>query len=55
MMAALTPLISGAISKTVNMPNSATIDDFKEIHKTAWELGVKLLLFTEMGVKPHNP
>jgi len=55
MMAALTPLISGAISKTVNMPNSATIDDFKEIHKTAWELGVKAVALYRDGCKASQP
>lgn len=41
MVAALTPLVSGAISKTVNLPKEATVGDFKEVHIRSWETGVK--------------
>jgi len=55
MMAALSPHLSGAISKTVNLPNSATVDDFKEIHLEAWKLGVKGLALYRDGSKNAQP
>ena len=41
MMGATQPFLSGAISKTVNMPEEATIEDIEALHMLAWELGVK--------------
>jgi ribonucleoside-diphosphate reductase alpha chain len=41
MMAALTPFISGSISKTVNLPKNATIEDFKKVTLLSWKLGIK--------------
>ncbi|MFZ8892150.1 MAG: vitamin B12-dependent ribonucleotide reductase, partial [Ilumatobacteraceae bacterium] len=41
MMGATQPFLSGAISKTVNMPEEATIEDIEELHMLSWELGVK--------------
>ena len=41
MMAAVQPFLSGAISKTVNMPESSTLEDVSEIYTLAWKLGVK--------------
>ena len=41
MMAAAQPFISGAISKTVNMPASATVEDCKDAYKLSWRLGLK--------------
>ena len=41
MMAAAQPFISGAISKTINMPNDATIEDCKEAYMLSWRLGLK--------------
>ena len=41
MMAAAQPFISGAISKTINMPASATVEDCKEAYKLSWRLGLK--------------
>lgn len=41
MMAAAQPFISGAISKTVNMPTSATVEDCKDAYKLSWRLGLK--------------
>ena len=41
MMAAVQPFLSGAISKTVNLPESATIEDIEQIYLTAWHLGLK--------------
>ncbi|HET9254577.1 MAG TPA: vitamin B12-dependent ribonucleotide reductase, partial [Pseudonocardiaceae bacterium] len=43
MMAATQPFISGAISKTVNMPESATIADVEEIYLQAWKMGLKAI------------
>jgi ribonucleoside-diphosphate reductase alpha chain len=43
MMAAVQPFVSGAISKTVNMPESATVDDIEEIYFQGWKLGLKAL------------
>jgi ribonucleoside-diphosphate reductase alpha chain len=41
MMAAVQPFISGAISKTINMPESASVDDIAEAYVEAWKLGIK--------------
>ncbi len=41
MMGAVQPFISGAISKTVNMPEDASIEDVEQLHLEAWKLGVK--------------
>lgn len=41
MVAAITPLISGAISKTVDLPKTASVEEFKNVALTSWELGVK--------------
>jgi ribonucleoside-diphosphate reductase alpha chain len=41
MMAAAQPFISGAISKTINLPNEATIEDFKNSYMLSWKLGIK--------------
>ena len=43
MMAAVQPFISGAISKTVNVPHNATVDDIKTLYVEAWRRGVKCL------------
>src|SRR5205085_2151415 len=43
MMAAVQPWISGAISKTVNMPESATVEDVEQLHIEAWQLGLKAI------------
>ncbi len=40
-MAAAQPFISGAISKTINLPNEATIEDFKNAYYLSWKLGIK--------------
>ena len=41
MMAATQPFISGAISKTVNLPNNASVEDIMEAYIQAWKLGIK--------------
>ncbi|WP_413582150.1 vitamin B12-dependent ribonucleotide reductase [Bdellovibrio sp. HCB288] len=55
MMAAVQPFISGAISKTVNLPNSATERDIGEIYQLAWELGVKAVAVYRDGSKLSQP
>ena len=55
MVAAVTPLVSGAISKTVNLPNSATVEDFEKVHKAAWLLGVKCIALYRDGSKASQP
>lgn len=55
MVAALTPLISGAISKTVNLPQDATVDDFKDVALSAWRLGVKGITLYRDGSKIAQP
>lgn len=55
MMAAVQPFISGAISKTVNLPNSATESDIGRIYFLAWELGVKAVAVYRDGSKLSQP
>ncbi|WP_374035222.1 vitamin B12-dependent ribonucleotide reductase [Bdellovibrio bacteriovorus] len=55
MMAAVQPFISGAISKTVNMPSTATEDDISRIYFLAWELGVKAVAVYRDGSKQSQP
>lgn len=55
MMAALTPLVSGAISKTVNLPNSATVEDFETVHIEAWKMGVKAIALYRDACKATQP
>ena len=54
-MAAVQPFISGAISKTVNVPREATVDDIKELYVEAWRLGVKCLAIYRDGSKGSQP
>ncbi len=55
MMAAAQPFISGAISKTVNMPNSATVQDIADAYMLGWELGLKALAVYRDGSKGAQP
>ncbi|MFE9309324.1 vitamin B12-dependent ribonucleotide reductase [Streptomyces sp. NPDC088353] len=55
MMAAIQPWISGAISKTVNMPESATVEEVQEIYFEAWKLGVKALAIYRDNCKVGQP
>ena len=55
MMGAVQPFISGAISKTINMPNSATVDDIMEAYLDAWRLGVKAVAIYRDGCKRTQP
>lgn len=55
MMAAITPLISGSVSKTVNLPKTATVDDFKKVVLDSWNLGVKGISLYRDGCKASQP
>ncbi|MBX9976873.1 MAG: vitamin B12-dependent ribonucleotide reductase, partial [Alphaproteobacteria bacterium] len=55
MMAAVQPFMSGAISKTVNMPNKATIEDCKEAYLMSWRLGLKANALYRDGSKLSQP
>jgi ribonucleoside-diphosphate reductase alpha chain len=55
MMAATQPFISGAISKTVNLPESATIDDITEAYLQSWKLGIKAVAIYRDGSKKAQP
>ncbi|MEZ0069213.1 ribonucleoside-diphosphate reductase alpha chain [Streptacidiphilus sp. MAP12-20] len=55
MMSAIQPWISGAISKTVNMPESATVEEVEEIYFEAWKLGVKALAIYRDNCKVGQP
>jgi ribonucleoside-diphosphate reductase alpha chain len=55
MMGAAQPFLSGAISKTVNMPEDATIDDVESLHMLAWELGVKAVAIYRDNCKVGQP
>ncbi|MFT5871908.1 MAG: ribonucleoside-diphosphate reductase alpha chain [Clostridium sp.] len=55
MMASITPMISGSISKTVNLPKNATIEDFKEVILRSWKLGVKGIALYRDGSKASQP
>src|SRR4051794_26649662 len=51
MMGAVQPFISGAISKTVNMPNESTVEDIADAYVQAWRLGIKALAIYRDGSK----
>ena len=55
MMGAVQPFISGAISKTVNMPEDATIEDVENLHMDAWRLGVKAVAIYRDNCKVGQP
>ncbi len=55
MMAAAQPFISGAISKTVNLPNNATVEDIMETYLQAWKLGIKAVAVYRDGCKQSQP
>lgn len=55
MVAAIVPLISGSISKTVNLPKEATIENFKNVVLTSWKLGVKGITLYRDGSKASQP
>ena len=55
MMAAAQPFLSGAISKTVNMPREATVGDIREAYLEGWTLGLKALAIYRDGSKESQP
>ena len=55
MMAATQPFISGAISKTVNLPNQATVEEIMEAYLQAWKLGLKAVAIYRDGCKQSQP
>src|SRR5438876_1611312 len=55
MMGAVQPFISGAISKTINMPSSATIEDIEAAYIEAWKLGLKAVAVYRDGCKRSQP
>jgi ribonucleoside-diphosphate reductase alpha chain len=55
MMGAVQPFISGAISKTVNVPKDATVDDIMQAYIEAWRLGVKAIAIYRDGSKRMQP
>jgi ribonucleoside-diphosphate reductase alpha chain len=55
MMAAVQPFISGAISKTVNMPREATVEDVESVYMEGWKLGLKAIAIYRDGCKAAQP
>ncbi|PIZ94942.1 MAG: ribonucleoside-diphosphate reductase, adenosylcobalamin-dependent [Candidatus Magasanikbacteria bacterium CG_4_10_14_0_2_um_filter_37_12] len=54
-MAAAQPFLSGAISKTINMPNEATLDDVKQAYEESWQLALKAVALYRDGCKLSQP
>jgi len=55
MMAAAQPFLSGAISKTINMPNEATVNDVEDVYMASWKLGTKAIALYRDGSKLSQP
>ncbi|HVC25784.1 MAG TPA: vitamin B12-dependent ribonucleotide reductase [Acidimicrobiales bacterium] len=55
MMAAAQPFISGAISKTVNMPENATVEEVEQLHVDAWRMGLKAVAIYRDNCKVGQP
>ena len=55
MMAAVQPFLSGAISKTVNMPHEVTVDEIMQVYVDAWKLGLKAVAIYRDGSKRTQP
>ncbi len=55
MMAAVQPFISGAISKTVNMPEEVSVEDVEQLHLDAWQMGVKAIAIYRDNCKVAQP
>lgn len=55
MMGATQPFLSGAISKTVNMPEEASIEDIEKLHMLSWELGIKAVAVYRDNCKVGQP
>lgn len=55
MLAATSAFLSGSSSKTVNLPNDATVEDFEEVHLESWKMGVKCVALYRDGSKASQP
>ena len=55
MMGAVQPFISGAISKTINLPEHATVEDIEQAYVEAWRLGLKAVAIYRDGCKKTQP
>ncbi|MCU1361868.1 MAG: ribonucleoside-diphosphate reductase class, partial [Ilumatobacteraceae bacterium] len=55
MMGATQPFLSGAISKTVNMPEDASVEDIEQLHQLSWELGLKAVAIYRDNCKVAQP
>lgn len=55
MMAAVQPFISGAISKTVNMPEQASVEEVEQLHVDAWKMGLKAIAIYRDNCKVAQP
>ena len=55
MMAAVQPFLSGAISKTVNMPETATVEDVEQLHIDSWKMGLKAVAIYRDNCKVAQP
>ena len=55
MMGAIQPFLSGAISKTVNMPEAATADEIANVYMEGWKLGLKAIAIYRDGSKRSQP
>jgi ribonucleoside-diphosphate reductase alpha chain len=55
MMGAVQPFISGAISKTVNMPEEVTVEDVEQLHMDAWKMGIKAIAIYRDNCKVGQP
>ncbi len=55
MMGATQPFLSGAISKTVNLPNEATVEDIEAVYEEGWRLGLKAVALYRDGCKASQP
>jgi ribonucleoside-diphosphate reductase alpha chain len=55
MMAAVQPFLSGAISKTVNLPNDSTVEEVRRIYEEGWKLGLKAVALYRDGCKASQP
>jgi ribonucleoside-diphosphate reductase alpha chain len=55
MMGAVQPFLSGAISKTVNMPEDATVEEVEQLHLDAWKLGIKAIAIYRDNCKVGQP
>lgn len=55
MMSAVQPFISGAISKTVNMPESVTVEEVEQLHTDAWKMGIKAIAIYRDNCKAWQP